>query len=273
MKFRKKRRLWPWLALIGLLVGFWWFENFTLTTSYTEIPSEKVTAPIKIVLISDLHGQQFDTNNRKLINRIQAESPDLIFAVGDLYSSGDEAGKGRAVQLLSSFYVPVYFVEGEHDRDEDYLEALRQAGVHVLQYDTQTIEIKGTRLQISGIDNAYFSSTFDLNNAFDPPPADSLNLLLAHIPRIDAYTSWGADISFCGDTHGGVIRLPFLGPLQYEGIWFPKYQYAGILTDKGLFTQNGRYLYVTSGLGNYPVPMRLFNRPEIAVITIVPDQP
>jgi predicted MPP superfamily phosphohydrolase len=37
---------------------------------------------------------------------------------------------------------------------------------------------------------------------------------------------------------------------------------------KGLYSINNSYLYVSSGLGNYPISIRLFNRPEIAVIKL-----
>lgn len=86
-----------------------------------------------------------------------------------------------------------------------------------------------------------------------------------------AYENWGADLILSGDTHGGMVRLPFLGPLQYNGIWFPKLTSSQPVYDKGLYEMDGHALYVSSGLGNYPFPIRLFNRPQVSVLTLVPS--
>ena len=64
--------------------------------------------------------------------------------------------------------------------------------------------------------------------------------------------------------------MPKLGAIYNQGIWFPetigKTDSDAVYT-KGLYEKNGKYLFVSSGLGN-SVPIRLFNRPEIAVITL-----
>ena len=98
-----------------------------------------------------------------------------------------------------------------------------------------------------------------------------VSILLAHIPNYAAYKNWGADLIVCGDTHGGMVRLPFLGPLQYNGIWFPRLTSSQPVYDKGFYEMDGHALYVSSGLGNYPFPVRLFNRPEVSVLTLVPS--
>ena len=264
------------LLVVILLIGFWWFENFSLNIVKTTIPSSKTTDTINIVHISDLHGHEFGSGNKRLIKKISALNPDLIFVTGDMFTNGDTRGMDIAIQTITRLCdtAPVYFVPGEHDHGQDFLFALESAGVHVMCYKTETIEIKGNPITIYGINNVYYSSTFDLHNEFDAPDSGRLALLLAHIPNYDAFMNFGADVTFCGDTHGGVVQLPFLGPMYFEGEWFPEITKGkSNVTDRGLFSDGqGHSMYVSPGLGNYPYPVRLFNRPEISYIQISPEE-
>ncbi|MGN1480314.1 MAG: metallophosphoesterase, partial [Porcipelethomonas sp.] len=101
---------------------------------------------------------------------------------------------------------------------------------------------------------------------------NTYNILLAHIPMYKEYENFGADLTLCGDTHGGVIQVPFIGPAYYNGKILPELsENKEHVYDKGLFRYSGGYLFITSGIGNYPVPARFNNRPEICEITISPE--
>ena len=89
-------------------------------------------------------------------------------------------------------------------------------------------------------------------------------MLLAH--RNDHFASryslLGADLVLSGHGHGGIIRLPFTdGLLSTDRTFFPSYT-------AGLYEENGSCLFVTRGLGNSGPTFRLFNRPEVAVLTL-----
>lgn len=272
MKKRGKKK-WIFLGIILLLGVFWWYENFTIHVTQTKLTTDKLEKPVKVALLSDLHGQSFGSKNISLLNKIDKEMPDLIAVTGDMFTSNDDAGKQVALDLIAELATryPVYFVPGEHDNKIAFFDALQQAGVKVLRYEQEEIELGGGRVVITGIDNMYYSGSFDLNNAFDAPNQDAYQILLAHIENFSAFAAWGADLSLCGDTHGGIIQLPFLGPVNYNGMWFPELN--GVkdeVYDRGLFKQGNASLYVSAGLGNYPYPVRLFNRPELAILTITP---
>ena len=89
-------------------------------------------------------------------------------------------------------------------------------------------------------------------------------LLLAHRNDrfVSQYSLLGADLVLSGHGHGGVIRLPFTdGLLSTERTLFPSYT-------AGLYAENSSCLFVTRGLGNSGPSFRLFNRPEVAVVTL-----
>lgn len=259
------------IILFIVLAALWAFGTFTITTNETELSDGRIDGDVRIAVISDLHGSSFGGGNRRLIKRIREVSPDLVAAVGDMYTYGDRRGEAAAQSLLTELAreFDVYYVSGEHDGGDRFLENIGEAGVRVLNYREEYVEYNGTTLHLYGIDNAYYSNTFDLANEFEPDE-DNFTVLLAHIPNFEPFARFGIDLSICGDTHGGQVRLPFIGAVYNEGIWLPELSggdYNTSLT-KGMYEYNDAHLFVTSGLGNYPVPVRLFNRPEVAVITL-----
>ena len=268
-----KRIKWLLLATLGLVLC-WWFNTCTLKTDRVVIESEKIKDTVTIVQLTDLHGASFGFNNSRLKDRIRKEEADLIVVTGDMYTAGDEKGRDKALSLLTELAqdVPVFLVNGEHDADSDYLEQCRQAGVHVMDYKTETLQVGKTTLRLYGITNQYYSPTFDLTNEFTLDQ-EAYSILLAHIPNLPKFACFGEDLALCGDTHGGQIRLPFIGGLYHDGSWFPEL-ISGTQEEpvcvKGLYEMENTKMFISSGLGNYPLPIRFWNRPEVAVITLQP---
>ena len=261
------------LFIIGVLIVLpvWYYNNFSIRTVEETVLSNKIDGEIKIAVISDLHAYEFGKDNKKIINSIREMSPDLIFYLGDIYSRGQISIIEDAARFLGQLgnSADVYVVTGDHDTDEAYKQKLRQTeNVTLLDYKKKDITVSGNKLSIYGIDNVYYSATFDLINEFSPPQDETVNILLSHIPEIGHFGDFGFDFIFCGDTHGGMVRLPFFDGLYYKGYMIPKLTYKGIITDKGLYKFDDTSLFVTSGLGNYPLPLRFNNRPEICLITI-----
>ena len=264
----KHRKLIILIEILFLLLFFWWFETFTIKITKSEIQNEKIKNRITIVQLTDLHGAQFGEQNLKLIKKIEKQNPDIIVSTGDMYSAGDEKGKKVAFELLTKLAqkYSVYFVNGEHDNNKEFMEKLKENKVHVLDYKDEIVTIEETKLHIYGIDNVYYSPTFDLKNEFQQD-SENYTILLAHIANQDKFEQFGIDLSICGDTHGGQVRLPWIGAIYTEGVWFPELLGEPI---KGLYKRENSNLFISSGLGNYPIPLRTFNRPEIAVIRLVP---
>ncbi len=268
---KKKRR-----AVLLILLLCWWLQNYTLKTTRETIYSSHVHTPVTIVLLSDLHASALGIDENRMLHAIAKENPDLVLVLGDMYTKSErDTSRERAEDFLRQLGAQqknVYMVIGEHDRSVEYIRNVEASGISVLSYEQDSLRVGETTLALYGIDNAYFSNTFDLSHAFAKPDSDSFSILLSHIPNYDAYAAFGTDLTVCGDTHGGIMRLPFVGPLQYQGNWFPKLtQSDQPIYDKGLYPYAGGRMFVTSGVGNYPAfPMRFANRPEIAVLTLMP---
>lgn len=261
------KRLYRYLAL-GLLLGlFWWYQTRALQIHRVTITSSKINEPLRICQITDLHGASFGPQNLWLKEKIKQQQPDIIAVTGDMYTYQDAKGQQTALQLLTDLtsIAPVYYVSGEHDSEDSFSHELEHRGIHVMNYRDQILSIGTNTIHLYGINNQYYSPTFDLHHEWQEDD-QHFNLLLSHIANFEQFQEFGMDLSLAGDTHGGQIRLPWLGAI-YTDTWFPEKNGAYV---KGLYEENGRYLFISSGLGSSPIPFRLCNRPEIAIIEIQP---
>ena len=66
-------------------------------------------------------------------------------------------------------------------------------------------------------------------------------------------------LTLAGHTHGGQIRLPFIGALIIPSEYGEKYA-------KGLIKENNKTMIVTKGIGTSILPLRFNCPPEIVVI-------
>jgi uncharacterized protein len=94
---------------------------------------------------------------------------------------------------------------------------------------------------------------------------DKLRIVLLHTPDSDSIISLArrkADIIFCGHTHGGQVRLPFIGAI-ISGCKI-KTKFAS-----GLFYFKDVVLFITRGLGEGRyTPFRFYCQPEANLVRI-----
>ncbi len=228
----------------------------------------------RIVVLSDLHGAEFGEDNAALFETVAEQAPDYIFYLGDLEDRyrGPTAGYPEEVADGLSAIAPVYYVTGNHEwaiGDVPELKGRLEAhGVTVLDNRYVKLERGGDTIVLAGIDdpNGYADQMTpeELAAQIYAQEGDPFWLLLAHRNDrfADEYSRLGADLVLSGHGHGGIIRLPFTdGLLATDRSFFPSYT-------AGLYEENGSMLFVTRGLGNSGPSFRLFNRPDVALVTL-----
>ena len=269
------------LALILLVVAFSAIvcAEDIKATEY-EVPIDGLTNSAKVVVISDLHSREYGKNNEKLVELIAEQKPDAIFADGDMISrdASDEEVRKFADLLKKLLEIaPVYYSTGNHEVDymdehgEALLDMVAETGATVLYDNYVETEIAGNKIRVGGTSGHYRESNWDeqLDYAMQEEigSTDVPSVVLMHMPEnmvLDsARENWNADLYISGHTHGGVVRLPFVGGIvaPTQGL-FPEYDYGQYLVDARL------NLIITSGLSGYEWFPRIFNRPEICVITL-----
>ncbi|MGI2327986.1 metallophosphoesterase [Planococcus sp. YIM B11945] len=264
------------LILVLMAWGFVWVNNkWVQTTEYTiaspDLP--EAFAGKKIVQVSDLHNATFGKGQSLLIKKVKAAKPDAIFLTGDLIDSNryDLQASLTLVDALVEMS-EVYFVIGNHEvavnKIDEITEALEARGVKVLMNESVMWEQEGESLQIAGIndpllDTSTLEDEFIRESLVEADMGDAFTLLLSHRPEMfNVYVEEGVDVVFAGHAHGGQIRIPGIGGLIAPGQgWFPQ-------MTEGVFRKDSTQLVLSRGLGNSGFPLRVFNLPEIVVVTL-----
>ena len=275
---RRRRRMTLLLPLLILLAAaFLRWSNTALQVTRFDPVFQRLPEGFdgcRIAVLSDLHSASFGTDNEKLFAAVATEEPDYIFCLGDLEDLGKGHTDGYPEQVAAGLtaIAPTYYITGNHEWAIGGVPALKETlaanGVTVLSNQAVVLERNGDTAVLAGIDdpNGYADQKTPEELAAEvcAQYGDAFWMLLAH--RNDRfptqYSLLGADIVFSGHGHGGVIRLPFTdGLLSTDRTLFPSYT-------AGLYEENGSVLFVTRGLGNSGPTFRLFNRPEVAIVTL-----
>ena len=271
------RRVLLFLIFILFCVGFFHWSNHSLQVQRFTFTSPRLPAGFDgcvIVQLSDLHGALFGEDNRDLLKVVAKNRPDYIFLTGDLLDQYRATPHSYAVSLGGALadIAPTYFVTGNHEwalPDVPGLKRkLEEAGVQVLTNEYTVLARDGDNAVLAGVDdpNGYADQKTpeevaeEVRAAFDAP----FWMLLAHRNNYfeDEYCRLGADLVISGHGHGGLVRLPFTdGLVSVERTFFPSYT-------AGFYQAGGADLFVSRGLGNSGRTFRLFNRPQVAVLTL-----
>lgn len=268
------------LALIAAAVIWTIWGNTALTLTRITAESDKIPEEFDgftIAHISDLHDAELGEDNAALIALIADEKPDIIAITGDLIDSNrTDIDLALSFARRAAEIAPVYYVTGNHEGAlMDYWilkEGLETLGVTVLTDSAVTITRNGAAIRIIGIDDPNFATREEIAEGFPAmikgkvqrlTDEEEFNLLLAHRPEyIESYIAGGAELILSGHTHGGQLRLPFIGGIIAPGQgFFPKY-------DAGLYEFDGAKMIISRGLGNSVIPLRFNNRPEVISVTL-----
>lgn len=274
---RRSRRLLKLLVLLALCALFLWWSNHALQTQRFTYASPRLPEGFDgcvIVQLSDLHGAYFGEDNQELLSRVREAGPDYIFLTGDLLDQYRKTPRSYAAALGGALadIAPTYFITGNHEWAlpgvRELKRELEEAGVAVLSNEYVLLERSGDRVLLAGIDDpngfADQKTPEELAQEVREAWGDGFWLLLAHRNNYfeKQYSLLGADLVISGHGHGGLIRLPFTdGLVSAERRLFPSYT-------AGFYTANGSDVFVSRGLGNSGPTLRLFNRPEVVVLTL-----
>lgn len=295
------------MTVIWILAGFivimllWsYIEQKTFGVSGYTVLTDK-TGPkfhgLTFVLLADLHNRSFGRNNQRLVRKIKEVKPDFILAAGDIITKKKTCIPGNAYSLMKelSLHFPIFYSYGNHEQDfEDlkeqshntdnssiarlysswlsYKEQLTELGVQFLDNKSIGLMRNDKMLTITGLtlDHNFFLKRKapvldpkDITGLVGKKDRDGYHILLAHNPiYFKEYVCWGADLILSGHVHGGLVRIPFIGGIISPQVrLFPKY-------DAGRYRENGQEMIVSRGLGTHSGMPRLFNRPELVVITL-----
>jgi uncharacterized protein len=243
-------------------------------------------AGMKIVMVSDIHLSSFYGHDEwldRVVTVINAEKPDLLVNTGDFITFGwQEFGgcdtilrKARAVSGAFAItgnhddgsYYPGHTVAYDQQCREKLSEKITASGYTLLSDTTVMTEHNRAKIAVTGIvtHGHHFNMKYgNFNKAFDMIPDSVFSLLLVHDP--DAWeeamhNDRMPQLTLAGHTHGMQAGLPFSGGRISPDAFLHKHW-------KGLYINDEKYLYVTTGMGTIGMALRIFMPPEIVVITL-----
>lgn len=249
------------------------------TVKNSKIPSNFNN--FKIVHITDVHSKIYGKNNSKIKELIDKINPNIIVMSGDIIDQ--RTGKVRDfIQMYEDIYrkYPTFYSIGNHERKlkyslyKNYLQQLREIGVHVLLNEKENFNIGEQYIVINALkfranmqpkvltEEKFEKQVRFMKDKLEPIDKIKFNILIAHdAENFKMYEKLGVDLIFSGHIHGGIVRFGKIGLLSPRRKLFPKYAY-------GKNKINNTVMITSSGLGSASVKTRLFNRPEIVEVTL-----
>ena len=235
-----------------------------------EVTSDEVSAPVRLAVLTDLHSCAYGQDQHILLDTVAAQAPDAVLLGGDIVDDVlPEDNAWTTVKALAETY-PCAYVTGNHEwwsgKAERICGQMEDLGITVLRGDGVTWKLNGQTMVVFGIDDPD-SGDDQLSGIGNTVKENTFTILLAHRPeKIERYLEYSFDLIVSGHAHGGQWRIP--GVLN--GLYAPNQgmfpQYAG-----GRYDFDGRTFIVSRGLARESTKLpRIFNRPELVVIEILP---
>lgn len=237
---------------------------------------QRVTVPLaklpraahgfRIAVVSDIHIGPIlgRAHTRRIVDTINATSPDLVAVVGDLVD-GSVADLGSAAEPLAALRARhgSYFVTGNHE----YFSGAGQWVDHVRELGL--VPLENARVEFEGFDLAGVNDIAgetegqgpDFGKALGDRDRGRAAVLLAHQPVVihDA-VEHGVDLQLSGHTHGGQLWPGnFLAELANP-------------TVAGLERYGDTQLFVSRGAGAWGPPVRVGAPSDITVVELASRQ-
>ena len=268
----------PLAVAYGALWERNWFKINEVKIGFESLPEG--FDGYRIVHISDIHARSFVGREKHLeraadiINSLDA---DLVAFTGDLISMApDELESTAPILRRISAKDGVVSVLGNHDYSpytdvdegtrkryvEDLVHAEKEMGWNLLIDSHEKICRGEDSIAVIGVQNIspsrHFHSHGNLSKASEGTEG-MFSILLSHDPMHWEAEVLGKDIPLTLTGHTHAMQISLLG-------WSP----SSLIfkQNKGLYSRNGKYLYVNIGLGETIFPARIGARPEITLITL-----
>lgn len=261
--FFYKKRSWVYLLVLFLAFVFIWarfIEPQLILIKKTQI---KVGFDTKIALVADIHLGVYKDENflERVVNKINQQEIEMVLIAGDFTFEPNKTDLKKLFAPLKRLKFPVFAVLGNHDVGFPG-PPIRHELVKVLKYnDVMVLEnqmVQLNKIKLIGL-GSHFAREDNVNMLYDYTESENI-VVLAHNPDTTSrYYKNNVDLTLVGHTHGGQIRIPWL----YKKVIPTKGEF-----DKGFSQEKRTKLFISSGLGEVGLPMRLLNPPTIEILTL-----
>ncbi len=225
-------------------------------------------AGLRIAHVCDFHFRRWRRVYEAAQDMLLTLEYDLLVVTGDF--GVNPLRWAKPAELTRRFFepiakrVPVYAVLGNHDNPA--MATAPDMPLVFLRNRSVSIERAGAVFELAGVEQIDFEGE-DFDAALGPSRPHKFSILLAHYPStVFRLPAARVDLQLSGHTHGGQIRLPYLGCLWTND------RIARRMA-RGLHRVAGTVLHISAGIGvSRPLPVRINCPPELTILTLHPLQ-
>jgi len=229
-------------------------------------------AGLRVAVLTDLHvGSPFNdlARLRRVVAATNAARPDIVLITGDLVILGIVGGtfvepEPIAAELAAlSAPLGAWATLGNHDRWFDgprVRRALEAVGIRVLENDAARVTRGDAGFWLAGIAD-FWTGGYDVAAALAPVADDAPIVAMTHNPDVFPELPPRVVLLIAGHTHGGQVWLPVIGRPIVPSIFGQRYAAGSVVED-------GRRLFVATGVGVSILPVRFLVPPEVSVLVL-----
>ncbi|WP_026700808.1 metallophosphoesterase [Salibacterium aidingense] len=261
--------IWFIVGTVLAIIGYKAYAN-TKKVNIKNIELKRSGSPeqsLHVLHLSDMHLENISITPAQLYEKLKGEQIDLIAITGDFIDRKRTIPKLiRYLKVLNQLQprYGIYAVFGNHDyvlKGENFTalkKILEDYHCTTLQNENCIVNIKGHPVNIIGIDD-YSTNRSDINSSYNKIKK-GYNLVLTHDPNVVLeMKDYPFDYLLSGHFHGGQLLYPKAYHLVKMG------KLAKMKMIKGFHRYHGKPFYISEGLGQTGLNIRIGCRPEITI--------
>ena len=265
------------ISLLLFLVKAYYDTNTIEVKCYQikDSPLSEALSGLKVAFLTDLHIRNIDAREKKILEILNEEKPDLIFLAGDYI--GFKESYEPVISFFHQIKAPygIYGVLGNTEYSNEngscvlchreHSKSLRQNQYPLfLRNSSRVVEVGDKKINLIGVDDPVKEKS-NLNTAIKKVDFRYPTVLLAHSPEMfEEAASHGIDLVLAGHNHGGQLFLT--KPLKKVLPLDPVLDFL-----EGFFREGRTLMYVSRGVGTSYLPFRFGVKPEITFFKFTND--
>jgi predicted MPP superfamily phosphohydrolase len=250
------------------------------------------STPLRVLHLSDLHLTSGQRRKRDWVRGLDRLDPAFVAVTGDFLAGSDAVEPvldalgplldrpGAFVPGNNDYYAPRpknplrYFAPVKRPKFgrplpwPELAEGLASAGWVDATHRRATVKADGRAVAVAGTDDPHLRRDRYSTVAGPADAAADVRIGLTHSPEprvLAEFARDGYDLVLAGHTHGGQLRIPFIGALVTNcGIDRARARWLHRWDDR-------TWMHVSAGLGTSPyAPVRFACPPEATLLTLIP---